>query len=598
MINTLELVARSVTRPLTRRPSARGFGLGIDDIINLMSLDGALLIPTTLHNDREEIQSSFLGYVAGAYERNGVVFACLATRYLLFSQARFQWQQMRQGTPGNLFGTPELSMIETPEDGHSTSDLLARMFLDADLAGIGYQVRMDGAIKRLRPDWTAAVFGSKRKDALPVDPDSKLLGFAYQPGGLGSGSEMMHFLPEQVAWLSPTPDGIRNIVGMSWLTPIMRDITADTAATIHKLSYFRNAATPNLAVTIPAGMKQSEAEEWIELFEQEHRGASNAYRSMYFAGGATAEVVGANLRQIDYRNVTAQGEDRIAQAAMIHPVLLGTTDGLQGSSLNAGNFAAAARWTADRFLYSAWGNAARSLERFLKVPNPAARLWYDVRRIPFLRDDIEARAKVNQAEATTIGGLIKDGFTAESAKATIIAGGDWSLLVHTGLVSVQLQPPGTQLPARSGAQWFNVTRIRLHEMLAEGWTPASPADEATIRSSAASPSLELGPARQLRSIGEFWPVSGPMTSIGNVPAGTELSSDHPLVREFPSMFEPVPERAGLIVSRAEVVTRRTQLLASGQPAGVDALARDLNVSRETVRRRLRPEAPAATKASS
>lgn len=586
MINTLELVARSVTRPLRRPSSGRGLGLGIDDIINLMSLDGAMLLPTTLHPDREEIQSSFLGYVAGAYERNGVVFACLATRYLLFSQARFQWQQTRQGTPGNLFGTPELAILETPDAGRSTSDLLARMMLDADLAGIGYQLRRNGTIKRLRPDWTAAVFGSPRKDALPVDPDSTLLGFAYQPGGLGSGAEMMHFLPEEVAWFSPTPDGIRNIVGMSWLTPIIRDITADTSATIHKLAYFRNAATPNLAVTIPAGMQQKEAEEWIELFEQEHRGASNAFRSMYFAGGATAEIVGANLRQIDYRNVTAQGEDRIAQAAMIHPVLLGTTDGLQGSSLNQGNFAAAARWTADRFLYNAWGNAAGSLERFLKRPNPAARLWFDVRRIPFLRDDIEARAKVNQAEGTTIGGLIKDGFTAESAKAAIIAGGDWSLLVHTGLVSVQLQPPGTALPARSG-QWFSVSRVRLHELLTEGWTPATPADEAAIRSSATTLSLELGPARQVRAVDEFWPVSGPLSSIGNVPAGTELSSDHALVREFPSMFEPVPERFGLIVSRSEVVARRTELLAAGQPAGVDALARDLNVSRETVRRRLR-----------
>lgn len=587
MINTLELVARSVTRPLTRRHSA-GRGMGIDDIINLMSLDGALLVPTTLRNDREEIESSFLGYVAGAYERNGVVFACLATRYLLFSQARFQWQQTRQGTPGNLFGTPELGILEHPDDGRSTTDLLARMMLDADIAGIGYQARIDQTIKRLRPDWTAAVFGSKRKDALPTDPDSKLLGFAYQPGGLGSGAEMMLFLPEQVSWLSTAPGGIRDIVGMSWLTPIMRDITSDTAATIHKLSYFRNAATPNLAVTIPEGMKKTEAEEWIELFEQEHRGVSNAYRSMYFAGGAKAEIVGANLRQIDYRNVTAQGEDRIAQAAMIHPVLLGTTDGLGGSALNQGNFQAAARWTADRFLYSAWGNAAGSLERFLKRPNPAARLWYDVRRIPFLRDDIEARAKVNQAEGSTIGGLIKDGFTADSAKAAIIAGGDWSLLVHTGLVSVQLQPPGTAMPARSGPQWFNVSRIRLHELLSEGWTPATPEDEKTIRSSATSPSLELGAPRQLRAVDEFWPVSGPMASLGNVPAGTELMSDHPLVREFPSMFEPVPERTGLIVTRAEVVARRTALITAGQPHGVDALARDLNVSRETVRRRLRP----------
>jgi hypothetical protein len=588
VIDTLELVARSVTGPIRRRPSSRSMGFGIDDIINLMSLDGSFLIPTTLHPDREEIQSSYLGYVAGAYERNGIVFAALASRYLLFSQVRFQFQQMRQGLPGNLFGTPQLSLLETPDDGQSTADLLARLMLDSDIAGIGYVVRKDGAIKRLRPDWTAAVFGSKRPDALPVDPDSKLLGFAYQPGGLGSGAEMMHFLPEEVAWFSTTPDGIRNIVGMSWLTPIMREITADSAATIHKLSYFRNAATPNLAVTLPTAMQRAEAEDWIELFEQEHRGASNAFRSMYFAGGATAQIVGTHLRNIDYRNVTAAGENRIAAAAMIHPVLLGTTDGLGGSALNQGNFQAAARWTADRFLYGAWGNAAGSLQRFIKIPNKAARLWYDIRRVPFLRDDVQSHATLIQAEATSMGSLIKDGFEPESVKAAVIAGGDWAQLVHTGLVSVQLQPPGTQIPARS-AQWFHVARPRLHELLGEGWTPSTAADEAAIRSQATTPTISVGPARQLRAIDEFWPVSGPLATIGNIPAGTELGSDHALVREFPSMFEPIPERPGLIVTRADVVARRTALLASGQPAGVDALARDLNVSRETVRRRLRPE---------
>jgi hypothetical protein len=60
----------------------------------------------TLINNREEIGADFRGYVDGIYKNNGVVFACMAARSLLFSEARFQWRQLRSGTPGDLFGTP------------------------------------------------------------------------------------------------------------------------------------------------------------------------------------------------------------------------------------------------------------------------------------------------------------------------------------------------------------------------------------------------------------------------------------------------------------------------------------------------------------
>jgi hypothetical protein len=66
-------------------------------------------IPTqTLLGRREEIGADFRGYIEGAYKANGVVFACMLVRMLLFSEARFQFRQLRSGRPGDLFGTPDL----------------------------------------------------------------------------------------------------------------------------------------------------------------------------------------------------------------------------------------------------------------------------------------------------------------------------------------------------------------------------------------------------------------------------------------------------------------------------------------------------------
>ena len=43
----------------------------------------------TLQGNRETISGDFVGLVQGAYQRNGIVFACELARMSLFSEARF-----------------------------------------------------------------------------------------------------------------------------------------------------------------------------------------------------------------------------------------------------------------------------------------------------------------------------------------------------------------------------------------------------------------------------------------------------------------------------------------------------------------------------
>src|SRR5689334_10434583 len=57
----------------------------------------------TLRGKAEEINTSYDGLVQQAYRTSGVVFACELARMQLFSEARFQFQELRNGRPGNLF---------------------------------------------------------------------------------------------------------------------------------------------------------------------------------------------------------------------------------------------------------------------------------------------------------------------------------------------------------------------------------------------------------------------------------------------------------------------------------------------------------------
>jgi hypothetical protein len=107
----------------------------------------------------------------------------------------------------------------------------------------------------------------------------------------------------------------------------------------------------------------------------------------------------------------------------------------------------ARRIFADSWIYPSLQDISASLESILTLPKsrsgePDSELWFDTADMPLLREDAKDAAEIQQIQATTITMLVREGFTAPSATAAVI-GQDMNLLVHTGLVSVQLQPPGT-----------------------------------------------------------------------------------------------------------------------------------------------------------
>ncbi len=391
----------------------------------------------------EPIGDTFTDYVVGGLQGNGVVYSIERVRVALFSEARFQFQQIRRGRPGDLFGNQDLAILERPWDGGTTGDLLTRMILDADFAGAFFGVELEGEVVRLRPDWVEIVL-TERWDTAGIQVGWKRLGYLYYEGGK-NGQVPAVFLPHEVVHFSPMPDPLATWRGMSWLTPVVREVMADGMATKHKLKFFENAATPNLAVSLPSEITPEKFDAFVETMDRKAKGVEQAYKTLYTGGGADVTVIGADMKQLDFKVTQGAGESRIASAGGIHPTIAGLSEGLQGSSLNAGNFGAARRLVADGTMRPLWRNAAGSLE--VLVPPPGGgRLWYDARDVAFLREDAMDEAKITQADAQTIGGLIRDGHTPVSAKAAVLARNMDLLEEIPGWVSVQLQPKTDAVP--------------------------------------------------------------------------------------------------------------------------------------------------------
>lgn len=417
-------------------------------------------VQQTLAGQRAEpIPSDFAGLAQGALKHNGVIFACMLVRQLVFSAVRFQYQRFNNGRPSELFGDQSLGLLERPWAGGTTQDLLARLIQDADLAGNAYWTERDDELVRLRPDWVQIILAPRQVPGMLDDKGHrpvatlgwKRLGYVYVDGGPGSGEEPVLLMPNQVAHFAPIPDPEATYRGMSWLTPIIREVQADQVMTRHRMKFFENGATPNLVIKHGAGMGPAQIKRFMEEMKETHAGVDNAYKTLNLGGGADVTVVGANLAQVEFKAVQGHGETRIAAAAGVPPVIVGLSEGLESATYS--NYGQARRRLADATMHPLWGNAAGSMQTLRPAPD-GARLWYDARDVPFLREDSKDAAVIAETQARTIRTLVDGGYTPDSAKRAVLSG-DLGLLEHTGLFSVQLQKagadPATAAPATDPA---------------------------------------------------------------------------------------------------------------------------------------------------
>jgi HK97 family phage portal protein len=248
---------------------------------------------------------------------------------------------------------------------------------------------------------------------------------------------------------TPVPDPDHPYKGMSWITPILREIKSDNAATDGKAQFYANGMTPNLIVKFPEGvMNQEQFDRFKAKMTAEYAGARATGKTMYLAPGADVVSVGADLAGLDMSNTQGRDETRIASAAGVPAVIAGLKESLAGSSLNQGNYSAARRQFGDGTMSDLYGSAAGALETLVPAPQDKgqSKLWHDMSQIPFFREDRKDNADIQFTRAQAMRQLTDAGWTPDSVNAAFEAE-DMTLLVHSGLFSVQLRPAGSDLPA-------------------------------------------------------------------------------------------------------------------------------------------------------
>lgn len=402
----------------------------------------------------ESTPNNFEGMVRQVYYRSGIVAACIAARAGLVSEARFKFRSLDDR---KMYGSQALLPLEQPTPNATSGDILARFEQDASLSGNAYRLRIGNQLHHVRPDHMHIILGSNDPDYEPADaPDATVVAYCYWPGGQAGKYEPRFYMPRDVAHYAPEPDPLMRFRGVSWVSQVLAEIETDRQMTAHK-GKFLERGVPPFALKYPEEVTRGDqggerAKEIIGMFRDQYARAAADWEALHLFGGADPVTIGLNFRDLDFKTIQGAGETRIASRARVPAAVLGISEGLQGSALNAGNFGQARRQFGEQYAYPSLRQMCEALASLVAVPG-GSELWYDLTDVAFLREDAKDAAEVIATQAQAIRTLVDGGMLADAA-VTAVTGGDLSLLAgnHTGLVPVQLQPPGTTTPSAPAPQ--------------------------------------------------------------------------------------------------------------------------------------------------
>lgn len=399
--------------------------------------------PSTSEQDVESVAHNFASYVSAGYKSNGIVFAVILARMSLFAEGVFKFRSLQDGS---VFGTSALQILEQPWPNGSTGELLSRMEQDVSLAGNFYARRTGPQrCERLRPDLVDILVVKDRIGG--QDDVADVAAYVYYPHGRSKPDKAIVLTVDEMVHWSPIPDPAAAYRGMSWLTPVVREVNADSLMTEHKGMFFKNAATPNAWVKVQGVLKPDQRERLRAELDLRYGGVENAHKTLLLDAGADYQVIGHSFEQMQFATVQAAGENRIAAAGGVPGIVAGLKEGLAAATYS--NYEQAMRRFADLFARPQWRSASSALRKLVVVPT-GAELIVDTTNIAAMKEGEKARAEVFKLKSESAGQLIRVGYKPETVAKAVNAG-DLSLLEHTGNVPVTLYDP-TKAEPGAGAQ--------------------------------------------------------------------------------------------------------------------------------------------------
>jgi phage portal protein BeeE len=370
---------------------------------------------------REPAMQNLVAAAMDAYQTNGVVFACTLVRMMMLSEATFKFRSLADK---HLYGNQDLSILEHPWPGATAGELWARMEQSVSTAGNAFVAKVENDELLVLPPSEVVIVSESVTSSGGVTY-KRPIGYDWDPtrapGSDLAKTEAQFFTTDEVAHWSPIPDPLARFRGMSWLSPVLREVASDSAMTAYKTLYMDHGS-PVTAVKYDRALKPESVDYLMDRIAAKFGGVANAWRPLIFDQGAEP-ILSAGLDVLDFRNVQAGGELRICAAAGVSPILIGLA-----AADGGGTYEQAMRQLADMHMRPLWRSACAALEPLVPNIPVDAQLWFDTSDIAALQAAETEKAQVTQVSAAAILTFIQAGMTPESAILAATSG-DLTLLV-------------------------------------------------------------------------------------------------------------------------------------------------------------------------
>jgi phage portal protein BeeE len=386
-----------------------------------MASGAAVYLTYGADNKREIPATNLIAEAQHAYASNGVVFAVSLARMMLLSEATFK---LRNKVTKDLYGTEDLRILEFPWPNGSTGDLWARMELDVTTAGNFFAARVeDDELLRLPPAETTII--SEVTTSSRGVKYKRVIGYDWDPSkgapGAKRDAQAQFFPVDEVAHWAPYADPFSRVRGMTWLTPILREVYADSGMVDYKAQYLDHG-TPLVAVKYPAKLRPETIDAVVERIAAKYGGVSNAFKTLVFDQGADP-ILGQGLKDMDFAAVQDGGEFRICADGGVPAIVVG----LRGAQPES--YPGAMRRFADMTCRPLWRSGCAALQKLVpNIPDKGVQLWVDTSDIAALQAAETERAQVTQVSAAAMLTFVQAGMKRDSVIAAVTSG-DLSLLV-------------------------------------------------------------------------------------------------------------------------------------------------------------------------
>jgi len=197
--------------------------------------------------------------------------------------------------------------------GHNSFTLMARStFLQLLLFGDAWWEIRDNGYNLLDPSTMRVSISDKYGD---------LLGFVQVVDGriatVFKVGEVCHFRTESL---------VSEFYGMSNVEKLEYPIVTDLYAGMWNRSFFKKAGRQSLQIILPEDSSQDDAIEFLRYYENEYQGVDGAHRTLINYGGARAEILGANPRDIEFTEARNTARSEILSVYGAQPSKMGIQD--------------------------------------------------------------------------------------------------------------------------------------------------------------------------------------------------------------------------------------------------------------------------------